>query len=204
MSDAAKSPMDILRATVPEGAKTYLEHKASIMGHVPSSELLCCQASFVEVGDHLPVDDVGELALKAAHRFPPALAIGPLALQVVLRAGVATALHEGHRVQRQVELAIAAAIETMTLHLPRAGRDRRHAGGHGEGRRATESARVAALGQKSRRGQRTDAADRGQARAAASHQRCDLPVESVDLRDDRQDPRQAPLGEAGPAAASSS
>jgi len=34
-------------------------------GHVPSSELLSCQASFVEVGDHLPIDDVGELTLEA-------------------------------------------------------------------------------------------------------------------------------------------
>jgi AhpD family alkylhydroperoxidase len=31
MSDAAKSPMDILRGAAPEGAKTYLDHKASIM-----------------------------------------------------------------------------------------------------------------------------------------------------------------------------
>jgi len=32
MEDSAKlSPMDILRATVPEGARTYLEHKAAIM-----------------------------------------------------------------------------------------------------------------------------------------------------------------------------
>lgn len=32
MEDITKpTPMDILRATVPEGAKTYFEHKASIM-----------------------------------------------------------------------------------------------------------------------------------------------------------------------------
>lgn len=32
MEDGAKSsPMDILRATVPEGAKAYLDHKAAIM-----------------------------------------------------------------------------------------------------------------------------------------------------------------------------
>ena len=31
MSDTHKSPMDILRTTAPEGAKTYLDHKASIM-----------------------------------------------------------------------------------------------------------------------------------------------------------------------------
>jgi len=31
MSDAPRSPMDILRAAVPEGAKTYLDHKAATM-----------------------------------------------------------------------------------------------------------------------------------------------------------------------------
>jgi len=31
MSDTPESPMDILRAAAPEGAKTYLDHKAAIM-----------------------------------------------------------------------------------------------------------------------------------------------------------------------------
>jgi len=31
MSDPAKSPMDILRAAAPEGAKTYLDHKSAVM-----------------------------------------------------------------------------------------------------------------------------------------------------------------------------
>ena len=73
-------------------------------------------------------DAAGEVAFEAAHRFEPGLAFGAFASDVVLGLGVASGAGERDAVDGGVELAVAAAIETVAVRLARADRDRRDAG----------------------------------------------------------------------------
>lgn len=91
-------------------------------GQVPGCELLTCQAlKYVAtvVGEHRPVDDVGEVTPEAANRLAPGLAFGPTSGEVRLCWRVGPGLDEGYEVQRPVELPVAAAVEAMALRLAR-------------------------------------------------------------------------------------
>src|SRR3954451_7022390 len=75
-------------------------------------------------------DAAGEVALEAAQRLAPTVALGELALQVGARGRVDAQARDGDAVQRAVELAIAAAVEAHAVAAPRRARDRRGAGVH--------------------------------------------------------------------------
>jgi hypothetical protein len=70
-----------------------------------------------------------EVALEAAHRLHAALALGFLALQVGAGLGVDPATGNRDDVQCAVELAVAAAVEAVTLVAAGGDGDRRDAGG---------------------------------------------------------------------------
>ena len=138
-------------------------------------ELLCCQGHFSVVYEHGAVDDVGKVTLEAARALRPGLSLGSLTLEVGSRRSVVARLREGHDVQGVVELAIAAAIEAVSLGVARRGGDGSHAAGHGEGRRGAEASRIAGLAQQASRGNGTDAGDRQQRCVAArGSQRSDI------------------------------
>ena len=73
-----------------------------------------------------------EVALEAADCFLGALALRAFASDVVLRFGVAAQAGDGDAVESGVDLAIAAAVQAVSVGLGGADRDRRDAGGPGE------------------------------------------------------------------------
>ena len=93
-----------------------------------------------------PEDGSDELTLERSDRPPAGLLLGPLAGEIGLGRGVMGGLDGGDRVERPVELPIAAPVEAHPADLPRARRDRRHAGKGGEGVGRSEAADVARLG----------------------------------------------------------
>ena len=74
--------------------------------------LLVCQQRLALEGG---VDGAGELAFEAAECFAAALALGLFALEVSLGWWMDAALGDGDSVQCAVELAVAAAVETVAL-----------------------------------------------------------------------------------------
>jgi hypothetical protein len=60
-------------------------------------------------------DDAGEVAFEAAERFAAAFAFGAFAFEVGARVGVVARLRDRDPVERGVELAVAAAVETVAL-----------------------------------------------------------------------------------------
>ena len=73
-----------------------------------------------------------EVALEAADCLLGALGLGAFAGDVVLRFGVAAQAGDGDAVDSGVDLAIAAAVQAVSVGLAGADRDRRDAGGPGE------------------------------------------------------------------------
>jgi len=59
----------------------------------------------------------GEVPLQASERFQPVLSLGPLAFEVLLRRRVQAPLNDGNPVQSEVELAVAAAIQSPPVRL---------------------------------------------------------------------------------------
>ena len=74
-------------------------------------------------------DAAGEVALEAPDGFFGAFAFGPLARDVVLRLGMAAQAGDGDAVDGRVDLAVAAAVESVAVRLARDEQDRRDAGG---------------------------------------------------------------------------
>ena len=81
------------------------------MGRLPRAE----SVALVIVRQHLTVDDVRQMALEAANRLPPALALGAAALEVGLSPGVDPGLDKRDRVERPIQPTVAAPVEPMTL-----------------------------------------------------------------------------------------
>ncbi len=61
-------------------------------------------------------DDADEESFEAADRFAAALAFGLFAFEVGARGGVLARLCDRDPVERSVELAVAAAVEPVSLH----------------------------------------------------------------------------------------
>ena len=77
-------------------------------------------------------DAAGEVAFEAADGFFGALAFGAFAGDVVLGLGVAAQAGDGDAVDGGVDLAVAAAIESVAVGLAGTDGDRRDAGGSSE------------------------------------------------------------------------
>ena len=77
-------------------------------------------------------DAPGEVALEAADGLFGALAFGAFAGDVVLRLGVAAQAGDGHAMYRGVDLAVAAAVQSVAVGLAGTDRDRSDAGRAGE------------------------------------------------------------------------
>src|SRR5215216_6344525 len=84
----------------------------------------------------------GEVALEAADRLVQAFAFAGLALDVADRRCVVLAAADDDRVQRAVELPVAAGVEPMAVDATGGGGDRGGAGEAGEGRLGAEAAAV--------------------------------------------------------------
>ena len=95
----------------------------------------------------------GEVALEAAQRALPGLAVGFFASEVLLGRWVALGAGDRDRVQRPVELAVAAAIESVLGLLPRGAGDRRAAGLQREARVRLEPLGAGGATAQQRRGQ---------------------------------------------------
>jgi hypothetical protein len=92
------------------------------------------------------VDDVGEVALECAAGFAGGLALGSLAGEEGLGVGVDAGLDDSDSVQGGVELAVAAAVQAVTVAgLAGAAEDRCGAGEAREGGLAAEAADVAGV-----------------------------------------------------------
>ncbi len=98
-----------------------------------------------------------EVALEAAHRLHTALALGFLSLQVSAGLGVDPATGDRDDVKRPVELAVAAAVEAVTLVAAGGDGDRRDAGGPCAMRVAGETLRAGGLPDQDRRAERAAA-----------------------------------------------
>ena len=77
-------------------------------------------------------DAAGEVALEAADCVAVGLAFGAFAFDVGLGLGVAACAGDGDAVNGGVDLAVAAAVESVAVGLAGADRDRRDAAGAGE------------------------------------------------------------------------
>jgi hypothetical protein len=75
----------------------------------------------------------GEVALEATDRLAHAFALAGLALDVADRRRVVLAAADDDRVQRAVELPVAAGVESVAADAAGGGRDRGGAGEAGEG-----------------------------------------------------------------------
>ena len=132
-----------------------------------------------------------EVALEAAHRLHAALALGFLALQVGSGLGVDSPTGDRDNVQRPVELAVAATVETVTLVAAGGDRDRCDAGGPGEVRVAWETLRARGLPDQDRRAERAAAGLSEQLWALGAHEVPQLALELLRLAGDRRDPSSA-------------
>jgi antitoxin YefM len=99
------------------------------------------------VGAQGAEDDVGEPALEAAQRLPARLSFGAFACVVGAAFGVGADLGDGDRVERPVQLSVAAAVEPVAHGAPGGGRDRRGPIRRGEGMPGRIAANVDDLGQ---------------------------------------------------------
>jgi len=57
------------------------------------------------------------MPLQAGKRFHSVLSLGPLALEVFLRGRMHPSLDDGNSVQRQIELPVAAAVQSPAIGL---------------------------------------------------------------------------------------
>ena len=74
-------------------------------------------------------DAAGEVAFEAADGFAGGLAFGAFAVEVGARLGVAAGAGDGDAVNGRIDLAVAAAVETVAVCVARADGDRGNAGG---------------------------------------------------------------------------
>jgi hypothetical protein len=95
--------------------------------------MLLCLSSGRGGGLEESVEVAGEVALEAADRVAAGLAVVLAALEVGDRGGVVLAAAEQDGVEGAVELAVAAAVESVADGLAGAGRDRGGAGEASEG-----------------------------------------------------------------------
>jgi hypothetical protein len=102
-------------------------------------------------------DAAGEVAFEAADGFFGALALGAFAGDVVAGLGVAAQAGDGDAVDRRVDLAVATAVEPVSVGLARANRDRGDAGGTRKLGVAGEPFGAGYLADKLGRGQRAEA-----------------------------------------------
>jgi hypothetical protein len=84
-------------------------------------------------------DAAGEVALEAADGFAGALALAAATLDVVAGLRMAAGAGDDHAVQRGVDLAVAALVESLALRVARAGWDRRDARRASQLRRCREA-----------------------------------------------------------------
>src|SRR5512133_3396560 len=98
----------------------------------------------------------GEVALEAADGFFGALAFGAFARDVVLGLGVAAQAGDGDAVDGRVDLAVAAAVQSVAVAVAGADGDRGDAGGARELGIAGESVGAGDLADELGRGQRTE------------------------------------------------
>jgi hypothetical protein len=113
------------------------------------------------------VDDVGEVAFQAAAGLAGALAFADFPVEVGARSRVPARLHHRDRVERVVQLPVAAAVEAVALDATAGGGDGRGAGVSGECGLAVEAADAARLTEDLGGDNRANAADREQIRTCA-------------------------------------
>ena len=102
-------------------------------------------------------DAAGEVALEAADGLGAGLAFGAFAGDVGLRFRVAAEARNGDAVDGGVDLAVAAAVETVAVGVAGADRDRRDPAGAGELGVAGEPLGAGDLADQLARRQRTEA-----------------------------------------------
>ena len=124
-------------------------------------------------------DAAGEVAFEAAHRLEAGLAFGALAGQLILGLGVAAGAGECDAVDCGVELAVAAAVQTVSLGLAGADGNRRDAGRAGELGFSGKAVGAGDLAQQLARGQRPKAGLGEQLRRVLGGQLGDLGLERV-------------------------
>jgi hypothetical protein len=132
------------------------------------------------VGDEVAIDHARKLPLQTAHGLFVGLARFPLPIHVGLSFRHDPTLHQGDVVQGPVQLTVPAAVQPVSLDLPRGGRERSRAGQHGEGGLGPNSGGVAYL-PKDLCGERSDARDRGEARPRLSDRGFDASTYGGDL-----------------------
>jgi len=120
------------------------------------------------------------VALEAAKRFPAALTFGMLALQVGTSRRVHACLRDRDPVQGAVELAVAGAVEAVTLPLARGGEQGCGAGVFRELRIASEALDARDLAHEIGGGQGAAADDVEQLLGLVGEQRLELALELVD------------------------
>src|SRR5215211_55920 len=125
-------------------------------------------------------DAAGEVALEAADRLAGALAFAAASLDVVAGLRVAAGAGDDDAVQRRVDLAVAALVESVALRVARAGGDRRDAGGARELGGRGEALGAGDLADELGRRQRPEAGLVKQLRRDLLHERADLALEPVD------------------------
>src|SRR5215211_284404 len=119
----------------------------------------------------------GEVALEATDRLAHALALGSPPLDVGDRRRVVLAPRDDDRVQRAVELPVAAGVEPVAKDEAGGGGDRSGAGEAGKGGVAAEAAAVRPREQHLRGGDRADARLVEQRRREPRYQCLDLALE---------------------------
>jgi hypothetical protein len=97
------------------------------------------------------------VALKAAHRLHPALALCFLALQIGARLRIKASTGDSDDVQNVVELAVAPTMKTMAVPSPRGSGYRSDARHPGEVRVALEALGTGRLSDQDRGGERATA-----------------------------------------------
>jgi hypothetical protein len=121
------------------------------------------------VGDHGSPDVVCEASFEAASCFAGALALGEFAVVVgVAAAAGCSDLGDGHGVQRGVELAVAAAGESVSGRVGAGDLDGSRTGVGGERSRAGEPAGLSGPSNQATCGDRADANGSGQGAARRS------------------------------------
>lgn len=135
------------------------------------------------------------MALESPEGFAPCLALGSFAGDERLRRIVVPELRNRDRVDRSVELTVAASVEAHPARLARAGRDRCHAGEHREAVGRPKPTDVTNLGDDL--GDAEDAGTRQRAHRVIADQLGDPSLERVRLRRERGEPRQASASELG-------
>src|SRR2546423_8213227 len=122
-----------------------------------------------------------DVALQAALNLAVGLAFSSTTSPVCLSPRIVAKSSEHDRPEHAVEVTVTSSVESVTCHLPRAGRDWRRPGQAGEGGLGSEAARMRPGGQQLRRHYRSHAHLRDQLSVGA-HQFGQLPLELVDFR----------------------